>query len=141
MTPGRTYVALDTSVAVPALLRRHPAHTTVRAHLGDRPWRLTAHSAAETYSVLTRAPGDARVAPLDAARLMRSSSEPPALLPAEIAGRLPDTLAPLHIAGGAVYDALVGLAAREAGLPLLTRDARALATYAAVGVDVELIGS
>lgn len=51
---------------------------------------------------------------------------------------LPRVLAPLGIVGQAVYDALAGHAARAAGVPLVTRDARALGTYAALGVDVEL---
>jgi predicted nucleic acid-binding protein len=113
-----TDLALDTSVAVPYLLRAHVAHATARSHVGRRRATLTGQSLAETYSVLTRLPGDARVTPHDA---------------------IPSLLAPIGIAGGAVYDALVGLAAREAGLPLATRDRRAAATYAAIRVQVELV--
>ena len=47
--------------------------------------------------------------------------------------RKPDTLSRLGIAGGAVYDALVALAAKEHGAALATRDARARGTYDAVG--------
>ncbi len=43
------------------------------------------------------------------------------------------------IAGGAVYDALVALAAKEHGAPLATRDARARGTYDAVGVKVIVV--
>ena len=53
-------LALDTSVAVPLLMRSHQAHSTVVAALSGRHLVLTAHSLAETYSVLTRLPGDAR---------------------------------------------------------------------------------
>jgi hypothetical protein len=49
------------------------------------------------------------------------------------------TLSRLGIAGGAVYDGLVALAAQEHGLPLATRDARARGTYGAVGVQVILV--
>ena len=42
----------------------------------------------------------------------------------------------LGIAGSAVYDALVGLAAVENGAALATRDNRARATYEIVGADV-----
>jgi toxin FitB len=52
---------------------------------------------------------------------------------------LPDTLARLGIAGAAVYDALVALAAREHGAALATRDARARGTYDAVGVEVIVV--
>ena len=48
----------------------------------------------------------------------------------------PNRLARLGITGGAVYDALVGLAAVEHGVELATRDARARATYVAVGARV-----
>jgi hypothetical protein len=50
--------------------------------------------------------------------------------------KLPDTLSRLGIAGGAVDDALVALAAQEPGAALATRDARARGTYDAVGVTV-----
>jgi len=46
---------------------------------------------------------------------------------------------PLGIVGGAVYDALVGEAARLAGCRLLSRDHRARRTYDLLGVDHELI--
>jgi len=52
---------------------------------------------------------------------------------------LPRVLAEVGVAGGAVYDALVALAARHGQVPLVTRDARALGTYAAISVDLELI--
>jgi predicted nucleic acid-binding protein len=44
------------------------------------------------------------------------------------------------IAGGSVYDALVGAAAREHRLPLATRDRRASETYRALGLEVEIVG-
>jgi len=53
--------------------------------------------------------------------------------------KLPDTLSRLGIAGGAVYDALVALAAQEHEVPLATRDARAQGTYEAVGVKVVVV--
>lgn len=52
-------LAFDTSAAVPLLLRSHVAHASVRRHVKNRQPVLTAHSLAETYSVLTRLPGDA----------------------------------------------------------------------------------
>ena len=100
---------------------------------------LTTHSLAETYSVLTRLPGDARLTPHDAARLLEARFVDIITVPTVEAAALPATLAPLGIAGGAVYDALVGLAARAAGIALITRDARALGTYAALGAEVELV--
>jgi predicted nucleic acid-binding protein len=49
------------------------------------------------------------------------------------------TLSRIGIAGGAVYDGLVALAAKEHGVPLATRDARARATYDAIGVKVVIV--
>ncbi len=48
-------------------------------------------------------------------------------------------MARLGIAGGAVYDALVGATARRNGLTLFTRDRRAKGTYDALGVRVTFI--
>ena len=48
-------------------------------------------------------------------------------------------LSRLGIAGGAVYDALVALAAKEHGTALATRDARARGTYDAADVEVIVV--
>lgn len=48
-------------------------------------------------------------------------------------------LSRVGIAGGAVYDGLVALAAKEHGATLATRDARARGTYDAVGVKVIIV--
>jgi predicted nucleic acid-binding protein len=133
--------ALDTSAAVPYVLASHVAHAAVRSHLARRSPVLTGHSVAETYSVLTRLPGDARLAPADAARLIAANFDAPAVLSAERAATLPAYLAPLGIAGGAVYDALIALAAIEARLPVITRDRRAASTYAALSATVEVVAS
>jgi toxin FitB len=100
---------------------------------------LAGHALAETYSVLTRLPGDARLAPADAARLLRVRFSAPLALGSSRTRELPDTLSRLGIAGGAVYDALVALAAEEHGVALATRDARARGTYDAVGVEVIIV--
>lgn len=134
-----TTLAVDTSVSVPYLMAAHEAHRLTRRHLGDRELVLPQHSLAETYSVLTRLPGDARLAPADAVTLLDANFGAPALLDPDEAIALPAVLAPLGIAGGAVYDALVALAARSSELALATRDQRAAATYAALGVTVELV--
>ena len=134
-----TTLAFDTSAAVPLLVRSHTAHASVRRHAAGRAAVLTTHSLAETYSVLTRLPGDARVSTSDAVRLIEANFGTSLPVPDDELVRLPGVLAPLGIAGGAVYDALVGLAARAAGVPLATRDARALGTYTALGVEVEVI--
>jgi predicted nucleic acid-binding protein len=129
-------LAVDTSAAVALLMSSHVAHRAVRRHLRGQDLVLTQHSLAETYSVLTRLPGDARVAPADAVRLIDANFGPPALVPAATSADVPTLLAELDIVGGAVYDGLVGLAAKANSLTLATRDLRAAATYDALGVEV-----
>ena len=131
-------LALDTSVAVPLLVQTHRAHQAVVRWWDSRTVALSGHALAETYSVLTRLPGDLRVAPAAAARLLRERFEPPLLLRSQTARRLPDVLGDLEIAGGAVYDAMVALAALDHGVVLATRDARARDTYERVGVRLAL---
>jgi toxin FitB len=132
-------VAVDTSVAVPLLLRSHHDHAAVVRWWGGQEIALSGHALAETYSVLTRLPGDARLAPADAAQLLTVRFSAPLMLSRSRARKLPDTLARLGLAGGAVYDALVALAAKEHGAALATRDARARGTYDAVGVTVIVV--
>jgi len=129
-------IAVDTSVAIPLLVRSHHDHAAVVRWWDGQDVALAGHALAETYSVLTRLPGDARLAPADAARLLTARFSAPLLLNSSRARKLPDTLARLGIAGGAVYDALVALAAKEHDAVLATRDARARGTYDAVGVAV-----
>lgn len=136
MTP----LALDTSVAVPLLVQTHQAHAAVVRWWDGRAVALSGHALAETYSVLTRLPTGLRVAPADAARLISERFVQPMLLASSVSERIPDVLSQLGIAGGAVYDAIVALAALEHGADLATRDLRAKSTYEAVGVRVVVAG-
>jgi toxin FitB len=137
--PMDLVVAVDTSVALPFILRSHENHSLVRAAMrGVRP-RLTGQSLVESYAVLTRLPGDARVSPEDAVRLIETNFGVPVTLSNAAACEIHRTLTQLKISGGAVYDALVGLTSREHRLKLLTRDARAIGTYALVGVETQII--
>jgi predicted nucleic acid-binding protein len=126
---------LDTSAAVPLLLETHPAHSVVKAATRRQSLGLTAHSCAETYSVLTRLPGDARLTARDAADLIDRRFVEVVSLSGDSAATFHRRLAELAIQGGAVYDGLVGLAAASTR-PLLSRDQRARPTYAALGVHV-----
>lgn len=137
MTPP---IAVDTSVAIPLLVQTHQAHEAVVRWWDGRELALSGHAVAETYSVLTRLPGDLRVAPADAARLLSARFAQPLLLDPDVTRRLPEVLANLGIAGGAVCDALVALAAADHGADLATRDARAKLIYDAVGVRVLVAG-
>lgn len=131
--------AVDTSVAVPLLVVSHPSHRGVQAWAVGRELALSGHALAETYSVLTRLPGDARLTPGDAVRLIDDNfARSIELSDAAAAHR---TLAAKGIAGGAVYDGIVALAALGVGVPLATRDARARSTYEALGVSVDLLSA
>jgi predicted nucleic acid-binding protein len=133
-------LAVDTSVAIPLVVQTHAAHAAVVRWWAGREVALSGHALAETYSVLTRLPGDVRMAPGDAAQLLEARFSPPLLLGSETARRLPDVLSRMEIAGGAVYDAMVALAALEHKVDLATRDARARDTYEKVGVVVVVAG-
>lgn len=132
-------LALDTSVAVPLLVPRHPDHQLACAAMKEATIAMTGHSQAETYSVLTRLPGDARLAPVDAARLLTTGFEKPLLLEPTTVADLPSILAAHQVSGAAVYDAMVGLATVGTGVTLLTRDRRAAATYSALGIDFRFL--
>jgi len=131
-----TALGLDTSVAIALLVKTHSEHPAIVRWWADREIALCGHAVAETYSVLTRLPGDLRLAPADAARLIAERFADPLILGPRVAKRLPDVLSGLGIAGGAVYDALVALAALEHGASIATRDVRAKATYELVGANV-----
>lgn len=93
-------LALDTSVAVALLVQTHQAHPAVTRWWAGRAITLSGHALVETYSVLTRLPGDLRLAPQDAARLLTERFGAPLLLGPEVSARLPLVLSELDIAGG-----------------------------------------
>lgn len=132
-------IAVDTSVAVPLLVQTHSAHDDVVRWWRGRPVVLSRQSLVETYSVLTRLPGDIRLSPDDAATLLSRRFGPPLTLEPIDAARILRLLAQLNLAGGSTYDALVALAAARNNCTLATRDARAQATYATVGVKIEIV--
>jgi len=117
-----TALGLDTSVAIALLVQTHSEHAAIVHWWAGREIALCGHASAETYSVLTRLPGDLRLAPGDAARLIAERFAEPLILGHKVATHLPDVLSSLGIAGGAVYDALVALAALEHGATLATTD-------------------
>ena len=135
---GRRW-ATDTSVAVPLLVATHPDRDGVDAAVGDRRLALAGHALVETYSILTRLPGDMRATADVAAQLIEDGFDEPIVLSPATARAAHRTFADQGIVGGQVYDGLVGLAAREHGATLLTRDARALPTYDALRVTVEVL--
>ena len=124
---------------MPLLVTSHPQHVAVSHWARGRRLGLSGHALAETYSVLTRLPGDARVDPADAVTLIDENFPEPLQLSADAAGGAHREFARRGVAGGATYDGLVALAAHEHGAVLVTRDARAKATYDAIGVNTEVL--
>lgn len=130
---------VDTSVAVALVVGDHRHHEATFEAVGDRRLGLAGHAAFETFSVLTRLPPPARRTPVAVARALAVGFPATRFLSATAAEGLVARLAPEGIAGGSVYDALVGAAACEHGLPLATRDRRALDTYRRLGVGLEML--
>jgi len=130
---------IDTSVAVALAMAGHEHHRATKEAIGDRRCGLSGHAAFETFSVLTRLPPPARRTPASVARLLAHNFPESRFLSVEGARQLHGRLASLGIAGGAVYDALVGATAAEHAITLATRDRRAAETYRALDVDFELI--
>jgi len=91
------------------------------------------------FSVLTRLPPPARRTPAAVARILASGFPCTKFLSAAAATGLVEVFASVGIAGGAIYDALIGAAASEHGLTLVTHDRRALATYRVLDVRAELL--
>ncbi|HEX2040989.1 MAG TPA: PIN domain-containing protein [Acidimicrobiales bacterium] len=137
----RPDILVDTSVAVALVVADHRHHATTTKAIGDRRLGLSAHAAFETFSVLTRLPPPARRRPAVLAELLAVRFPASRYLSDEAAASLLARLPSLGIAGGSVYDALVGAAAAEHRLPLATRDRRALDVYRLLDVDVEALDS
>lgn len=124
---------------MPFLVVAHEAHAVTHAAVSGMRLGLAGHAAYETFSVITRLPEPSRVSPALAVRILRHNFPHSEHISARRTASLFAELADAGISGGAVYDALVGAAAREHGRPLVTRDARALRTYQALGVEVVLV--
>lgn len=130
---------LDTSAAIALVVEDHEAHAATIEALRGRRLGLAGHAWFETYSVLTRLPGPQRRSPTDTLAVLAHNFPATVYLEAAAAAALGAEIARLGIAGGAVYDALIGAAARQHGRPLVSADLRALAVYEALGVPVEIL--
>jgi predicted nucleic acid-binding protein len=132
-------VLLDTSTAVALVVEDHEAHGAALEAVRGRRLGLAGHAWFETYSVLTRLPAGLRRSPADVSRLMAHNFPASGFLGEMESVDLGRELAGLGISGGAVYDALVGAAARQHRRTLLSGDARARLIYEALGVEIEVI--
>lgn len=131
---------VDTSVAVALTIADHEHHKSVVGALDGRRLGLAGHAAFETFSVLTRLPPPARRTPASASHLITANFPDSRFLSPDAAAALLVDLNDAGIAGGSVYDALVGAVAKEHGITLCTRDRRAIETYRALDVEFDLIG-
>jgi len=132
-------VLLDTSAAIALVVEDHEGHVATLEAVRGRRLGLAGHAWFETYSVLTRLPAGLRRSPADVMRLLARNFPASGFLGEAESLDLGRDLAGLGISGGAVYDALVGAAARQHHLPLVSGDARARPVYEMLGVEIELI--
>jgi predicted nucleic acid-binding protein len=90
--------------------------------------------------VLTRLPSPRRFGPTVALDYLRRRFElPPVVLSPTSYEALLELAARERLAGGTIYDGVIGATAKELGATLVTLDRRAERTYRALGVDYRLI--
>lgn len=130
---------LDSSAAIRLIQHGDETHKRVIERVKSHRVGMAGHAAIETYSVLTRLPPPRRVRPDVAARLIATNFPESRYPSADAQAALLSTLAARGIAGGAVYDALVALAAAEHDATLISVDRRAAETYRAIGARFELV--
>ena len=126
--------AADTSVLIAAFASWHEHHALAFTAL-DRVDAVVAHCLIETYSVLTRLPAPHRMtSDVVASYLEQNFGGYPVFgLPAPELRALISSCSGKGLSGGAIYDALIAATCVHADLALLTLDARARPTYAAIG--------
>lgn len=132
-------ILLDTSAAIALVVDDHEAHAATIAAVRGRRMGLAGHAWFETYSVLTRLPPGLRRSPADVIRLLARNFPASAFLSEQASADLGGELVGLGVSGGAVYDALVGAAARQHQRPLLSGDTRARPVYEALRVELEIV--
>jgi toxin FitB len=135
----------DTSVLVAGFDPRHPFHAEAVPALVEvkAGGRLVAHTMAEAYSVLSSTGGPFRFEPEPVVAYLDQfleRSDPIQPLIGSYREAL-DLLGARNRAGGAIYDALIALAARDADITLVSLDRRAEQTYAACGVVAKMLAA
>ncbi|HEX5712834.1 MAG TPA: PIN domain-containing protein [Solirubrobacterales bacterium] len=138
-------IAPDTSVLVAGFDPRHPFHAEavpVLVEVKASGW-LVAHTMAETYAVLTSPSGPFRFEPEPVVAYIDQFLERSDPIQPRVGSyrEALDLLGARNRAGGAIYDALVALAARDAGATLVSLDRRAAPTYAACGTEVRQLAA
>jgi predicted nucleic acid-binding protein len=136
-------IAPDSSVLIAGFLSSHRFHQVVLPSLAEvvASGGLIAHTIAEAYAVLSAPGGIYRSEPravLDYLDQFLGEDPPIPVLPAAYREAL-DLLIANGRPGGAVYDALIALAARDAKVTLLSLDGRAAPTYELCGANVRFL--
>jgi predicted nucleic acid-binding protein len=135
-------IAPDTSVLVAGFISGHRFHEEAASALAEvrSDGRLIAHTTAETFAVLSAPAGIYRAEPSAVVAYLDQFLESSPIQTRSDAHR--EALALLvdeGRAGGAVYDALIALAARDAQVALVSLDRRAERTYRLCGVEARML--
>lgn len=130
---------LDTSAAIALLDDGSERRERLLARIGDLRVGLAGHAAFEAYSALTRMRPPTRLSPARAAALLAREFPETRHPSGDAQAELLASLAERGIAGGAVYDALVALAAAHHDATLISFDRRATRVYGAVGARFEIL--
>ena len=137
--PTSADLLLDTSAAISLVTPTAPSHEALLERTRGLTLGLAGHAVFETYSVLTRLPGELRLSSTGARAVIDANFPGSVFLTPRESDRALAVLSGAGIAGGSVYDGLVELAAATAGIPLLSCDRRAQSTYATLSVTVEVV--
>ncbi len=136
-------IAPDSSVLIAGFVPSHRFHEAVLPSLAEvaRGGGLIAHTIAETYSVLSAPAGPYRAEPRAVVMYLdQFMSDEPAIATTSAAYRKAlDLLAASGRSGGAIYDALIALAALDAGVTLVSLDRRAERVYGLCGAEVRFL--
>jgi predicted nucleic acid-binding protein len=115
----------DTSVLVAAMIPAHQHHHQAapwlrRAHAGDFPWFICAHSLAECYATLTAPTRSLGFAPALAVQAIRENVTAKNAVVVELTTAdyqaAIENVATLGLASGVIYDALIATAAQKVGI-------------------------
>ena len=132
----------DSSVLVAGFAPAHPFFPQADLVLAEveRTGRLVAHTIAETFAVLSAPGGPYPAEPEDVVAYLVPylDEDPIGVAPAAYPEAVREMTA-VGVAGAAIYDGLIGLAARQHDAELVSLDRRAAATYARLRVQYRLL--
>jgi predicted nucleic acid-binding protein len=135
-------IAPDTSVLIAGFDSTHPFFAQAAEALTEvqQAGRLVAHTIAETFAVLSAPAGPYPARPEDVVAYLEQflDREAIGMTAADYPGAVRE-LSLAGVAGGAVYDGLIGLSASRHGAELVSLDVRAARTYGRLAVEFRLL--